>query len=136
MTVRTLIVDDEPLARARLRKLLLAEGGVEIVGECASAEEAVGLIDSALPDLVFLDVQMPGMDGFQMLAKLQTPALPAIIFVTAHNEYALRAFEVHALDYLLKPYSRARFADAFRRARVRGSGRPPPSRASGRAARA
>ena len=117
MTVRTLIVDDEPLARSRLRKLLSAEDGVEIVGESASAEEAIGIIESALPDLVFLDVQMPGMNGFEMLAKLETPALPAIIFVTAHDEYALRAFEVHALDYLLKPYSRARFADAFRRAR-------------------
>jgi two-component system LytT family response regulator len=117
MTVRTLIVDDEPLARSRLRKLLSAEENVEIVGECASAEEAISLIESALPDLVFLDVQMPGMDGFEMLAGLQTPALPAIIFVTAHDEYALRAFEVHALDYLLKPYSRARFVDAFRRAR-------------------
>jgi two-component system LytT family response regulator len=117
MTVRTLIVDDEPLARSRLRKLLSAEDGVEIVGECASAEEANGLIEGALPDLVFLDVQMPGMDGFQMLAKLRTAALPAIIFVTAHDEYALRAFEVHALDYLMKPYSRARVVDAFRRAR-------------------
>ncbi|HEU4585015.1 MAG TPA: LytTR family DNA-binding domain-containing protein [Gemmatimonadaceae bacterium] len=117
MTVKTLIVDDEPLARSRLRKLLSAEDGVEIVGECASAEEAIGVIESALPDLVFLDVQMPGMDGFEMLAKLETPALPAIIFVTAFDDYALRAFEVHALDYLLKPYSRARFVDAFRRAR-------------------
>jgi two-component system LytT family response regulator len=118
MTVKTLIVDDEPLARSRLRKLLSAEDGVEIVGECASAEEAIGIIESALPDLVFLDVQMPGMDGFQMLSKLETPALPAIIFVTAFDDYALRAFEVHALDYLLKPYSRARFIDAFRHARA------------------
>jgi two-component system LytT family response regulator len=117
MTVKTLIVDDEPLARWRLRKLLSAEDGVEIVGECASAEEAMALIESALPDLVFLDVQMPGLDGFQLLARLETPALPAIIFVTAHDEHALRAFEVHALDYLLKPYSRARFLDAFHRAR-------------------
>ncbi|HEU6452936.1 MAG TPA: LytTR family DNA-binding domain-containing protein [Gemmatimonadaceae bacterium] len=118
MTVKTLIVDDEPLARSRLRKLLSAEDGVEIVGECANAEEAIGIIESALPDLVFLDVQMPGMDGFQMLSKLETPALPAIIFVTAFDDYALRAFEVHALDYLLKPYSRARFVDAFRHARA------------------
>lgn len=117
MTVRTLIVDDEPLARSRLRKLLSTEDGVQIVGECASAEEAIGIIESALPDLVFLDVQMPGMDGFEMLSKLRTPALPAIIFVTAFDDYALRAFEVHALDYLLKPYSRARFVDAFRHAR-------------------
>jgi len=118
MTVRALIVDDEPLARARLRKLLSAEEGVEIVGECASAEDAIEIIESALPDLVFLDVQMPGMDGFQMLSELRTPALPAIIFITAYDDYALRAFEVHALDYLLKPYSRARFADAFRHARA------------------
>jgi len=101
----------------RLRKLLSTEDGVQIVGECASAEEAIGIIESALPDLVFLDVQMPGMDGFEMLSRLRTPALPAIIFVTAFDDYALRAFEVHALDYLLKPYSRARFVDAFRHAR-------------------
>ena len=118
MPLRTLIVDDEPLSRARLRKLLSAEEDVELVGECTSAEDAVELIEAALPDLVFLDVQMPAMDGFQLLEKLRVPALPAIIFVTAHDEYALKAFDVHALDYLLKPYSRARFVDALRRARA------------------
>ncbi|HEY9478437.1 MAG TPA: LytTR family DNA-binding domain-containing protein [Gemmatimonadaceae bacterium] len=118
MPLKALIVDDDPLARVRLRKLLAAESDVEIVGECASAGEAIGLIERALPDLVFLDVQMPGLDGFQLLEKLRMPVLPAIIFVTAHDEYALRAFEVHALDYLLKPYSRARFVDALQRARA------------------
>ena len=123
MPLRTLIVDDEPHSRARLRKLLSGEEDVELVGECTSAEDAIELIEDALPDLVFLDVQMPGMDGFQLLEKLRVPALPAIIFVTAHDEYALRAFDVHALDYLLKPYSRARFVDALRRA-VYASGMP------------
>lgn len=118
MSLRVLIVDDEPLARSRLRKLLAAELDVEIVGECVSADEAIELIDRLAPELVFLDVQIPGMDGFQMLEKLRVPVLPAIIFVTAHDEYALRAFDVHALDYLLKPYSRARFADAMARARM------------------
>jgi two-component system LytT family response regulator len=118
MSLRTLIVDDDPLARARLRRLLSAETDVEIAGECVSAEEAIAAIERLLPELVFLDVQMPGMDGFQMLEKLSVPVLPAVIFVTAHDEYALRAFEVHALDYLLKPYSRARFMDALSRARA------------------
>lgn len=117
MTIRTLIVDDEPLARSRLRKLLAAEEGVELTDECADARAALESIESAPPDLLFLDVQMPGMDGFQMLAQLRRSALPAVIFVTAYDDYALRAFEVHALDYLLKPYSRARFLDAFHRAR-------------------
>lgn len=118
MPLRTLIVDDEPLARARLRKLLGAEKDVEIAGECANAEEAIELIERAAPELVFLDVQMPDMNGFQMLERLRVPVLPAIIFVTAHDEYAIRAFEVHALDYLLKPYSRSRFVDALGRARA------------------
>jgi two-component system LytT family response regulator len=118
MPLRALVVDDDPLARSRLRKLLSAESDVEVVGECASAEEAIGKIAETTPDLVFLDVQMPGMDGFQLIERLRLPVLPAVIFVTAHDEYALRAFEVHALDYLLKPYSRARFLDALRRARA------------------
>jgi two-component system LytT family response regulator len=115
--MRILIVDDEPLARSRLRKLLAAEEGVELIGECADARTALEIVGNALPDLVFLDVQMPGMDGFQMLSRLPVSVLPAIIFVTAYDDYALRAFEVHALDYLLKPYSRARFLDAFHHAR-------------------
>ena len=118
MSLRVLIVDDEPLARSRLRRLLGAEKDIEIVGECANAEEAIELIERAAPELVFLDVQMPGMDGFRMLEKLRVPVLPAVVFVTAHDEYALRAFDIHALDYLLKPYSRARFADALGRARA------------------
>lgn len=116
--MRAFIVDDEPLARARLRKLLRAEQDVEIVGEAATAEEAMEAIQRLAPHLVFLDVQMPGMNGFQLLDGLRMPALPGIIFVTAHDEYALRAFEVHALDYLLKPFSRARFLDALGRARA------------------
>src|SRR5690348_15698714 len=115
--VRVLIVDDEPLARrgvsARLRKL----SDVEIVGECADGESAVEKILSLQPDLVFLDVQMPGIDGFDVIRALPTDQLPTVIFLTAYEEHALRAFEVHALDYLLKPLDDARFSAALNRAR-------------------
>lgn len=116
--MRVLIVDDEPLARrgvlARLRKF----SDVEIVGECADGESAVESILSLQPDLVFLDVQMPGIDGFDVIRALPTHQLPAIIFLTAYEEHALRAFEVHALDYLLKPLDDERFAVAVSRARA------------------
>lgn len=118
MHVRALIVDDEPPARARIRKLLEAEGDVDIVGECGSGPEAIAAIERTAPHVVFLDVQMPMMNGFEMLAALDAPRLPAVIFVTAHDEYALRAFEVHALDYLLKPFSRDRFREALGRVRA------------------
>jgi two-component system LytT family response regulator len=115
--VRVLIVDDEPLARrgvaARLRKF----SDVEIVGECADGASAVESILRLGPDLVFLDVQMPEIDGFDVIRALQTDQLPAIIFLTAYEEHALRAFEVHALDYLLKPLDDERFSMAVNRAR-------------------
>jgi two-component system, LytTR family, response regulator len=115
--VRVLIVDDEPLARrgvcARLRKF----SDVEIVGECADGASAVESILGLQPDLVFLDVQMPDIDGFDVIRALQTEDLPVIIFLTAYEEHALRAFEVHALDYLLKPLDDERFFAAVNRAR-------------------
>ncbi len=117
MVIRTLVVDDEPLARARLAKLAAAEPDVELIGRCANGREAVAAIQNQSPDLVFLDVQMPGLDGFGVLAELRGAPLPAVIFVTASDQFALKAFEVHALDYLLKPVDRERFQAALGRAR-------------------
>ena len=116
MKIRTIIVDDEALARDRLRQLLRNESAVEIAGECADGREAVALIKSARPDLVFLDVQMPELDGFGVLREIGIENAPVIVFVTAHDEFALRAFDVHAVDYLLKPFDRERFARALHRA--------------------
>jgi two-component system LytT family response regulator len=113
-----LIVDDEPLARQRIRKLLEAEPDMEVVGECSDGRKAVAVIQEQRPDLVFLDVQMPGLDGFGVLEALGIERMPGIIFVTAYDRYALRAFEVHALDYLLKPFDRQRFEKALERARA------------------
>ena len=113
--IRVLIVDDEALARERVRTLLAAAPGVTIVGECSGGRDAVETILQTLPDLVFLDVQMPDLDGFQVLESLDN--LPAVVFVTAYDEYALRAFEVHALDYLLKPIEPERFARTLARVR-------------------
>lgn len=119
MTIRTLIVDDEPLARERIRTLLEAEVDVEIVGECSDGRSAAAAILEREPDLVFLDVQMPEMDGFAALRAVGGRTAPVIVFVTAYDEYALKAFEVHALDYLLKPFDRTRFLSALRRAKKR-----------------
>jgi len=119
MRIRTLIVDDEPLARERLRKLLEAEPDVEIVGECGDGLEAVEAIGLQKPDLVFLDIQMPELDGFAVLDAVRAEKMPEIIFVTAYSQHALRAFEFHALDYLLKPFDRERFQTALGRARLR-----------------
>jgi two-component system LytT family response regulator len=119
MKIRALIVDDEPLARERLRTLLAAEADLEIVGECGDGQEAVLAIEQQQPDLLFLDIQMPELDGFGVLASVKTPRLPEVIFVTAFNQHALRAFEVHALDYLLKPFDRERFQTTLGRARTR-----------------
>jgi len=117
--IRTLIVDDEPLARANLRVLLARHPDVSIVGECASAAEAAAAVRNTKPDLLFLDVQMPEGDGFEML-ELCGPELPrAIVFVTAYDRYALKAFEAGALDYLLKPFDDRRFEKALARARER-----------------
>jgi len=115
--LRALIVDDEPLARERVRTLLADESDVEVVGECADGGEAVAAIERLAPDLVLLDVQMPGVDGFEVLDAIPDARLPAVIFITAYDRYALRAFEVHALDYLLKPFDRERFGIALDRAR-------------------
>jgi len=114
--IRTLIVDDEPLARERLRALLRGEPAVEIAGECGSGTEAITTIRGTPLDLVFLDMQMPGCDGLQVLAELPADNRPAIIFATAHERFALDAFEVQAVDYLLKPFDRERFQTALRRA--------------------
>ena len=115
--IRTVVVDDEPLAREGLRVRLSREDDVEIVGEAADGPSAVEAILSHRPDLVFLDVQIPGFDGFDVVARTASTHLPAIVFVTAYDRYALRAFEVHALDYLLKPIAHRRFQDALERAR-------------------
>ncbi|HEX6535152.1 MAG TPA: LytTR family DNA-binding domain-containing protein [Gemmatimonadaceae bacterium] len=126
MRLRTLIVDDEPPARDRLRAFLAAERGIEIIAECGGGAEALEAIARDAPDLVFLDVQMPIVDGFQVLERLDPARMPGIIFVTAYDQYALRAFEVHALDYLLKPFSRERLHEAVHVARARLSRRPAP----------
>lgn len=115
--IRTLLVDDEALARRRLRSLLRDDKDVEIVGECADGSAAVGQIEDLAPDLVFLDVQMPEADGFDVLDALAPTVMPVVVFVTAYDSYALKAFEFHALDYLLKPFSRQRFRSAMERAR-------------------
>jgi two-component system LytT family response regulator len=119
MTLRTLIVDDEAPARRRLRRLLLGEGDVVIVGECGDGRSALAAIAAVRPDLVVLDVQMPACDGFAVVEALPQGALPALLFVTAFDRYALRAFEVHAVDYLLKPFTPERFRTALGRARER-----------------
>src|SRR5262245_15254750 len=119
MGSRTLLVEDEPLMRERLRGLLAAEPDVANVGECANGPEAVAALRALRPDLVFLDVQMPGLDGFQVIEAVGVAEMPATVFVTAYDRYAVRAFEVHALDYLLKPFNRERFRQALGRARAR-----------------
>ncbi len=119
MKIRTLIVDDEPLARGRLRTLLAVEPDIEIIGEAGDGREAAAAIESARPDLVFLDIQMPELDGFGVVETIRSARTPEIIFVTAFSQHALRAFEVHALDYLLKPFDRERFQVALGRARTR-----------------
>jgi two-component system LytT family response regulator len=108
MTLRALIVDDEPVARRRLRALLESEGTVEVIGECEEGAAAIDDIRRSRPDVVFLDVQMPGLDGFDVVDALEPAEQPAIVFVTAYDRYAVRAFDVHAVDYLLKPFERAR----------------------------
>lgn len=117
MTVRVIIVEDEPLAREGIRTFLEGEPDTEIIAECADGAEAVREIERCNPDLVFLDVQMPRLNGFDVLEALRVDCVPLIIFTTAHDEHAIRAFEVNALDYLLKPFSQARFRAAMRRAR-------------------
>ena len=116
-SIRTLIVDDEPMARERLAGLLAQEADVEIVAQCADGREAVSAIQQLSPELVFLDVQMPGLDGFGVIEQIGVDRMPMVVFVTAYDEHALQAFEVHALDYLLKPFGRDRLRQCLDHAR-------------------
>ena len=117
MTLRTLIVDDEPLARERVRMMLGMHDDVAVIGEVGDGQQAIDAIRQQRPDLVFLDVQMPSVDGFGVLRALEGEVMPHVVFVTAYDQYALRAFEVHALDYVLKPFNAERFSQALQRAR-------------------
>jgi two-component system LytT family response regulator len=116
-TIRTLIVDDEPLARERVRSLAADQPGLEVVGEASDGDQAVAAILGLQPDLVFLDIQMPGRTGFEVIQEVGADRMPAVVFVTAYDQYALKAFDVHAVDYLLKPFDRERFEAAVDRAR-------------------
>src|SRR5947209_17962878 len=113
--LRALIVDDEPLARERVRRLLAADEEIEIVGECADAFAAIRTINEHAPDLLFLDVQMPGKDGFAVLDEIKDAGAPVVIFLTAYDQYAVSAFEACALDYLLQQFDEDRFARATAR---------------------
>ena len=128
--MRAVIVDDEELARGYLREMLAAHPEIEIVAECANGFEAVKAIAETAPDLVFLDVQMPKLDGFEVLELIEArgpEGTPAVIVVTAYDQYAIRAFDAHAVDYLLKPFSTERFELALERAKARLGGRKPPA---------
>lgn len=130
MKLRVIIVDDEPLARQRVRSLLEEDAEVTILAECGDGAAAVEAIERERPDLVFLDVQMPRLTGFEVLEALEGNTPPAVIFTTAHDQHAIRAFEVSAVDYLLKPFKPARFRQALQRARAQlaargGPGAPP-----------
>ncbi len=116
--IRCLVVDDEPLAREKLRGMLKKHAEIEVIAECTNGREAVAAIEKEKPDLLFLDIQMPEMDGFGVLKSIPADNIPKVIFVTAYDKYALRAFEVFALDYLLKPFDRDRFEKALQRART------------------
>src|SRR5215813_1928858 len=113
--IRALVIDDEPLARDMIREMLAGDTDVEIVGECVNGEEAVQAIRSLSPDLIFLDIQMPELGGFEVLEAISAEVTPYVIFATAYDQYAVRAFEVHAFDYLLKPFDRERFDAAWQR---------------------
>src|SRR4030095_3002509 len=116
--IRVLIVDDEPLARGVLREMLQSDPEVVIVGECGNGKEAVAAIKDLNPDLLFLDIQMPEMGGFEVLDALEEGEAPHLVFVTAYDQYAVKAFEVHALDYILKPFDRDRFDVSWQRAKA------------------
>jgi two-component system LytT family response regulator len=118
MKLHVLIADDERLARERLCQFLQAEPEIEIVGECSNGRETVDAIQESSPDVIFLDVRMPELDAFGVIGAVRAEHLPVIVFVTAHDQFALRAFEAHAADYLLKPFTRERFQTALRRARA------------------
>lgn len=116
MKITTLVVDDETLARRRIIELAKEEDNIEIVGECASGIEAISLVESEEPDLIFLDIKMPEMDGFEFLQSIRGDRMPLVIFTTAYHHHAIRAFEENAIDYLLKPFSKERFHEAVTRA--------------------
>jgi len=122
MKLQAIIVDDEPPARERIRLFLKEEPDVQLVAECSSGSEALAQIKRNKPDLVFLDVQMPGMDGFEVLHNVPIEELPLVIFTTAYDQHAVRAFEAHALDYLLKPFKAQRFKEAVQRVRDHKAG--------------
>lgn len=133
MSLRVIIVDDEPLARERVRTFLADEQDVEIVAECADGEEAVKKIEALRPDVLFLDVQMPRLNGFEVLEAVDAAMMPVIVFTTAHDDHAIRAFEVSAVDYLLKPFKQPRFRKALERARTQlqaAKGTPPKTELS------
>lgn len=117
MKIRTVVIDDEPLARSRIVNRLSEQEEIVIIGECRNGKEAISFITKKRPDLIFLDIQMPDMDGFAVLGKLKLDYDPFIIFATAYDQYALKAFEVHAIDYLLKPFDNERFNEALSRAK-------------------
>ena len=129
MPINALIVDDEPLARDRIRELLKEHPEIAVIGEARNGREAIDSIATLGPDLVFLDVQMPDLDGFDVLQNLQVEKMPLIIFVTAYDQHALRAFDVHAVDYLTKPFDRKRFAEAVEHAKVFMKGAKEPDTA-------
>ena len=116
--IRALIVDDEPLARRRIKSLLAHDASIDVIGECSDGIMAVTSISELTPDLVFLDVQMPAMDGFEVIKTIGAEQMPTVIFVTAYDQYALKAFEVNAIDYLLKPFDRRRFQKTLERAKA------------------
>jgi two-component system, LytTR family, response regulator len=120
--IRTLLIDDEVLARLALRQALVAHPDVSIVGECGNAAEALQAIAALAPDLLFLDIQMPGLDGFKLLRNLRPEAVPMVVFATAFSQHALRAFDARALDYVLKPIDQARFDQAMVRVRAHWQG--------------
>jgi two-component system LytT family response regulator len=128
MTIQVVLADDEVLARQKLRLLLREEADCEVVGECATAAETVALVRATHPDVVFLDIRMPDMDGFDVVDALSAEpefTMPRIVFTTAYDQYAVRAFEVHAVDYLLKPFAPERLQTTLRRIRERSNGGPP-----------
>ncbi|HEX6642215.1 MAG TPA: LytTR family transcriptional regulator DNA-binding domain-containing protein [Thermoanaerobaculia bacterium] len=128
--IRALIVDDEPLARSRVRLLLSPHADVEVIAECSSGREAAAVMASVVPNLLFLDVEMPETDGFTIAAARDPDRTPAIVFVTAHDEFALRAFDANAVDYMVKPFSQERFdrgMDRVRRFLGHGASTLPPS---------
>ena len=131
MSIRALVVDDEPLGRRAIRRFVGKHVGVDVIGECGDGESAVRAIRERKPDLVFLDVQMPEMDGFQVLSEVGANEMPVTIFVTAYDRYALRAFDANAIDYLLKPIGKERFERALTRAKHRIAGQFNATRCTG-----